>query len=139
MKIILVSHGKLAKGMKDTIDLIIGKQDNLFAYDAYSNSANDNSFALKIKELVKKNKNDQFIIVTDILGGSVNNEMFQLLKTYKNIDLLTGMNLPLIITLVTKSENLLNKKVIKEAINEGKKGVLSVNELMTKSSKENLL
>lgn len=136
MKIILVSHGKLAKGMKDTVEMIAGKQDNLEAYEAYGSGSDDEGFITEVKQSVAASKEDKVIVVTDVLGGSVNNEMIQLLKDHHNLTLLTGMNLPLIITLVTTVNAQDNEDAILEAIAEGQKGVLSVNKLMSEDDDE---
>ncbi|MCO6529303.1 PTS sugar transporter subunit IIA [Lactobacillus sp.] len=136
MKIILVSHGKLAKGMKDTVEMIAGQQENLEAYEAYENGTSDDSFINDLKKSLASSKNDDVIVVTDVLGGSVNNEATQLLKDHPNITILTGMNLPLIITLVTTVNSGISDEKVSEAIDEGKKGVLSVNKLMTEEDDE---
>ena len=136
MKIILVSHGKLAKGMKDTVEMIAGQQENLEAYEAYENGTSDDSFINDLKNSLASSKNDDVIIVTDVLGGSVNNEATQLLKDHPNLTILTGMNLPLIITLVTTVNSGISDEKVSEAIDEGKKGVLSVNKLMTEDDDE---
>ena len=136
MKIILVSHGKLAKGMKDTVEMIAGQQENLEAYEAYENGTSDDSFINDLKNSLTLSKNDDVVIVTDVLGGSVNNEATQLLKDYPNLTILTGMNLPLIITLVTTVNSGISDEKVSEAIDEGKKGVLSVNKLMTEEDDE---
>ena len=136
MKIILVSHGKLAKGMKDTVEMIAGQQENLEAYEAYENGTSDDSFINDLKNSLTLSKNDDVIIVTDVLGGSVNNEATQLLKDHPNLTILTGMNLPLIITLVTTVNSGISDEKVSEAIDEGKKGVLSVNKLMTEEDDE---
>lgn len=136
MKIILVSHGKLAKGMKDTVEMIAGQQENLEAYEAYENGTSDDSFINDLKNSLASSKNDDVIVVTDVLGGSVNNEATQLLKDHPNLTILTGMNLPLIITLVTTVNSGILDEKVSEAIDEGKKGVLSVNKLMTEEDDE---
>ena len=136
MKIILVSHGKLAKGMKDTVEMIAGQQENLEAYEAYENGTSDDSFINDLKKSLASSKNDDVIVVTDVLGGSVNNEATQLLKDHPNLTILTGMNLPLIITLVTTVNSGISDEKVSEAIDEGKKGVLSVNKLMTEDDDE---
>ena len=136
MKIILVSHGKLAKGMKDTVEMIAGQQENLEAYEAYENGTSDDSFINDLKNSLASSKNDDVIVVTDVLGGSVNNEATQLLKDHQNLTILTGMNLPLIITLFTTVNSGISDEKVSEAIDEGKKGVLSVNKLMTEEDDE---
>ncbi len=114
--------------MKDTLEMISGKQANVVAYEAYNTSPGD-EFIEDIKKIVKNVKNETIIIVTDVLGGSVNNELTQLLNSYQNVYLVTGMNFPLIITLANYGENV-RKKDILEAVETGKKGILLVNDLI---------
>ena len=136
MKIILVSHGKLAEGMKDTVEMITGKQKNFEAYEAYKNGTSDDSFIGEIKNSIDKDSEESAVVITDVLGGSVNNEMTQLLQDHEKLTVLTGMNLPLVITLVTTANSDLTQEDIEEAINQGQKGVLSINKLMTEDDDE---
>ncbi len=122
--------------MKDTVEMIAGQQENLEAYEAYENGTSDDSFINDLKNSLASSKNDDVIVVTDVLGGSVNNEATQLLKDHPNLTILTGMNLPLIITLVTTVNSGISDEKVSEAIDEGKKGVLSVNKLMTEEDDE---
>ncbi|BDR60064.1 PTS sugar transporter subunit IIA [Lactobacillus xylocopicola] len=139
MKIILVSHGKLAKGMKDTVEMIAGKQDNLEAYEAYEHGTSDERFIAQVKKSIYANRGNDVIIVTDLLGGSVNNEMVRLLEGRENLFLMTGMNLPLIMTLITTVNETFNEETILSAIGEGKQGVLFVNKLMNEKDEGDLL
>lgn len=131
LKLILASHGKLAVGMKDTLEMIAGKLDNVEAYEAYSTSPGD-EFIKEIEQSIKNSKDEAIIIVTDVLGGSVNNEMTQLMIKQSNVYLITGMNFPLLITLATQGDNV-SKEDVLGAIDAGKKGISLVNDLVEKN------
>ena len=132
MKIILASHGALAKGMKDTLDMIVGNQVSIQAYSAYDEENVD--FASDISQQITREVNEQFIIVTDVMGGSVNNAMTELVLRYKNVFLITGMNLPLVLSLATYSRDI-DLKALDELVQEGKRGLINVNK-MVESAKE---
>ena len=132
MKIILASHGALAKGMKDTLDMIVGNQVSIQAYSAYDEENVD--FASDISQQITREVNEQFIIVTDVMGGSVNNAMTELVLRYKNVFLITGMNLPLVLSLATYSGDI-DLKALDELVQEGKRGLINVNK-MVQSAKE---
>ncbi|WP_195918431.1 PTS sugar transporter subunit IIA [Pediococcus acidilactici] len=132
MKIILASHGALAKGMKDTLDMIVGNQVSIQAYSAYDEENVD--FASDISQQITREVNEQFIIVTDVMGGSVNNAMTELVLRYKNAFLITGMNLPLVLSLATYSGDI-DLKALDELVQEGKRGLINVNK-MVESAKE---
>ncbi|CAI3333938.1 PTS fructose transporter subunit IIA [Enterococcus cecorum] len=134
MKMILASHGKLAEGMKDTLEMIVGKNENIYAFAAYSDGS-ETKFLEDIQALINENQDEQIVIATDILGGSVNNEMIQLLNRYPQVYLISGMNLPVIITLAT-AVCPLTTEMIEEAISMGKEGVVFVNQLMKENNEE---
>lgn len=134
MKMILASHGKLAEGMKDTLEMIVGKNENIYAFAAYSDGS-ETKFLEDIQALINENQDEQIVIATDVLGGSVNNEMIQLLNRYPQVYLISGMNLPVIITLAT-AVCPLTTEMIEEAISMGKEGVVFVNQLMKENNKE---
>ncbi|QIO84630.1 PTS sugar transporter subunit IIA [Pediococcus acidilactici] len=127
MKIILASHGALAKGMKDTLDMIVGNQVSIQAYSAYDEENVD--FASDISQQITREVNEQFIIVTDVMGGSVNNAMTELVLRYKNVFLITGMNLPFILSLVTYTKQI-NNDAINKLVTEGREGLINVNEMI---------
>ncbi|WP_103752791.1 PTS sugar transporter subunit IIA [Lactobacillus panisapium] len=95
MKIYLLSHGKLASGMKSTIELLAGKQSNLIAFDSYLENGPD------LLEFIQKlaNEHSPFIVVTDLLGGSVNRLALEKLA-FKDVYLISGMNVALVLSLV---------------------------------------
>lgn len=128
--IILASHGKLSEGMKHTVEMITGSQPNLFAFSAYCNGIE--SIKDSVKEKIKGVTDERIIILTDVLGGSVNTEMTELLLDFPKVQLITGMNLPLILTLLTLSE----EADITDAINEGKNSLISINQLIEDSNLE---
>ena len=134
MKMILASHGKLAEGMKDTLEMIVGKNENNYAFAAYSDGS-ETKFLEDIQALINENQDEQIVIATDVLGGSVNNEMIQLLNRYPQVYLISGMNLPVIITLAT-AVCPLTTEMIEEAISMGKEGVVFVNQLMKENNEE---
>lgn len=134
MKMILASHGKLAEGMKDTLEMIVGKNENIYAFAAYSDGS-ETKFLEDIQALINENQDEQILIATDVLGGSVNNEMIQLLNRYPQVYLISGMNLPVIITLAT-AVCPLTTEMIEEAISMGKEGVVFVNQLMKENNEE---
>lgn len=119
-KFLLASHGKLSEGMYDSVKFIIGDQDNISILCAYVN--NKKSIQEQIKEVVHELKKDEeLIVVTDIFGGSVNNEFMKYINN-KNLYIISGMCLPLVIKLlITEEED--TDKLIESAIEEVKKSI----------------
>lgn len=99
---VLASHGYFAEGIYDSLCMIMGKQHNFTTLCAYV----DPNLDLKnqVKEVMSQFDNDdEVIVVTDIFGGSINNEFMNVMNTHP-IYLIAGLNLPLLIELVTSQK-----------------------------------
>lgn len=97
-KIIVASHGQMASGILSSLKIIYGESDQVEALDCYVEK--DFDLSQKIAALMNKYANYELIVITDIFGGSVNNEFLTYLKR-KNFYLVAGLNLPLLIELVS--------------------------------------
>ena len=71
-RFILASHAYMSKGIKTSLELILGKQDNLSVYCAYAEG--EPFFKPLVIQEVEDHPEDEFVMMTDLLGGSVNNE-----------------------------------------------------------------
>ncbi|MBA1434062.1 PTS sugar transporter subunit IIA [Bombilactobacillus bombi] len=113
-QIILVSHGNMAEGMVNTIEMISGKHDNLQAFSMSAKQTPDYIYS-SVKSIVDKfSDKDEIYIFSDIAGGSVNTEAMKFIK-YNNVHLISGMNLPIVIDCL-----LSDGKNIKQLLKAGK-------------------
>lgn len=101
MKIVLASHSNLAQGMKDTAEFIMGKQENLFAFTAYVDEKVD--FSAQLTALISEMAEEPIIFISDLLGGSVNRVITETIAGKENQFLIAGMNLPLVLEIVSMS------------------------------------
>lgn len=93
---IIASHGTLAAGMYEACEIILGKQENVNILNAYVNSL------FNLEESVKKMieqypEEEEIIVFTDLLGGSVNNEFARYILR-RNFHLFSGVNLACVIS-----------------------------------------
>lgn len=117
-RLVLASHGKLSEGMKNSVQYIIGKSTEIFTICAYVET--DVLLEKQIDALFEQfAETDEIIVVTDIFGGSVNNEFIRRLDT-RNFWLISGMTLPLVIQLamILEEDNIREK--IEEAVESGR-------------------
>lgn len=100
--IVLASHGNLAACMKETVELIAGPQPAVLAVCAYvgNNTGAAEPLAALVADLPA---GDELIIVTDVLGGSVNNDAAQFVGVPR-VHVVTGMSLGLVLSLVGGSD-----------------------------------
>lgn len=127
--IVLASHGRLAASMKESIGLIMGNTDAITAICAYCEPEEalgdqiDRAFARFLPE-------DTVVVVTDVFGGSVNNEFMKYVGRDR-LYLIAGMNLPLVIQLVTMGQQEDMGTALKEILEEARKGMVYCNTLLT--------
>lgn len=99
LKLFISSHGHLASGIKSSLDILLGNSDNVVAFDAYVDQTN---LSEKLDEFYDSvSADDQVILLSDLYGGSVNNEMMLYLNR-ANTRLVTGINLALCLELACK-------------------------------------
>lgn len=101
-RFVIASHGNFAAGILDSVELIMGKQDNFVPLCAYRDGEND--IKERVKALIEgKAPEDELIIVTDVFKGSVNNE-FMNYTNRKDVHVVAGMNLSLLLELVVNQD-----------------------------------
>ncbi len=125
MKYILATHGKMASGIKQTIEMLAGEQKDLIALDAY---VDHTDFTKDFDSLINSfQKNETIFIFTDACYGSVNQSIFPYLHDH-TFTLIAGINLPLVM------EILMYKKALSEAeieaiIQNARQQIIHVNPL----------
>lgn len=128
IQIILASHGNLAKGMKDTLNMIIGDVLMVEAFSSYRDE--DVNIRDAVEEIIKeKYAKEDIFILTDILGGSVNTEMMSLIKEYPKIHVLSGMNLPVVVSLATQADEI-SERLLEQIIKDSQQSIVDCNKLL---------
>lgn len=97
--VILASHGRFASGILHSLELICGKKQSVVAIDCYVEETFD--LTTTVDTLMQTYKHSEVIVITDIFGGSVNNEFLRYIQQ-PNFYLIAGLNLPLLIELTTQ-------------------------------------
>lgn len=121
-KIILASHGQLADGMRNSVEMIIG--DLHYPCKAYCLQVGQNpeNFAKEIKDEIERNPDIEYEIVVDLVGASVCTAMYPLTQ-YKNVHLFTGMNLNLVLSLFVEHPEELCNDSINQIVDDAKSGI----------------
>ena len=127
-RIILASHAGMSAGIKDTLQMVLGEQPNLYVV-ATTRDESETIVTVTRRLLEKFDPGDHVVILTDILGGSVNNDMMTLLPDYSDIRIICGMNLSLVLSLVMCSEPW-NGEILRNAIHQAKEQIIDCTEMI---------
>ncbi|HUM79335.1 MAG TPA: hypothetical protein PK962_05115 [Candidatus Saccharicenans sp.] len=130
----IVSHGKLAEELLNAVMIILGEAPNIEAisigwYDDVEESKK------KISQSIKKvDQKNGVIIFTDMFGGTPSNLSFSFLAENK-VEIITGVNMPMLIKFVSLQRNNNLKEVAKKVADQGKKNIHLVSSLLNSRSK----
>lgn len=114
-QIIVMSHGKMAQEIVNSLFMIMGKNENI----DYINFTKDMSIEDLNDALINKITTKNPIILTDLKGGSPFNVAFKY-KFENECELLAGVNLPVVIEVMNQVVFLNNDNIddIKGKTNE---------------------
>lgn len=116
-KIILVSHGKLSAGMLHSMQMIVGENPDISCMGMLPGE-HYQPMVDAVEQQLKEHPDTQYIVVADLLGGSVCNGMTAL-TGYPNMKLVAGMNMGLVVNLLL-APGALTDEEIDVLINEAK-------------------
>ncbi len=133
-KFLIATHGTLAAGIKSSSNIIIGALEHLFLIQAYVDE--NTSVETEIKQILEQiDAQDQLIVFTDILGGSITNQILQY-SLKSNVYIISGFNLPLIIDIMLADNSSPIEEVISASLENAKEQMVYVNKLLTEQNNE---
>lgn len=101
--VVMVAHCNLALEFNTVLESIVGKVGQCKAI-AYEEGSSPDAAHKKISAAAKKvNSGDGVLILTDMFGGTPSNISLSFLED-NTVEVLTGMNLPMLIRLITLRE-----------------------------------
>lgn len=130
IKILVVAHYGLTKELIKTAEMIAGKQENLFSIEKCEDD-NLATLQAKMADLLKKIKDEKgTLILTDMLGGTPCNAAVPMYKNF-NVEVLTGINLPMLLSAFFSSKTAANaKELADKVLDYGQKSIVNAKQLL---------
>jgi PTS system mannose-specific IIA component len=129
--ILLVGHAGLAQELINACEVIMGKSDMVLAVDIKRKDSPDD-----ITTAVNKAMDNLFsgseavLVMSDIFGGSPNNVSFaqakDRLKNGQKVRVITGVNLPMLLEVISKREELGIDDLAMKGVQAGQKGIINI-------------
>lgn len=129
MKILVIGHGRFAEGIKSVANIIVGDLSEVTFMNTY---VDDIDFHVELDNYFSENKN--VLVLTDLFGGSVNQAIIQYI-TKVNIDVITGINIPLILEILI-SNTTGNNLNFRQIISSAKEQIVYVNDMLENLNNE---
>ena len=117
-KVLIATHGKMASGMSRTIQLLVGNMAEITTIDAYVEP--DDDIETQMSQFFEQAGEEKIFVFTDIQGGSVNQKLLKYSER-KNVVLITGVNIPILIQIMFADDDVTVdelQKMIEEARQE---------------------
>lgn len=127
--LIIVTHCDLGRELLNAAKFIVGRIDAVETIAINQNS--DSSELLKTieKKIATLNKGEGVLILTDMFGGTPSNLSLSFLKEEK-VEVLTGVNLPMLIATVQTRTKLPLSELAEKAQEAGKMGISLAGKLL---------
>jgi len=137
IKIIVVAHGELAQELVSSVEVIAGKQSNLYTV---KRSTDDNLAQMRerVGNLLRTIEDeDGSLILTDMKGGTPCNASAQMIMCF-NVEVLSGVNLPMVLSAVYSSRsNISVSDLAEKVLCEGQKSIVNIKKVLSSKMKEN--
>lgn len=129
--VLVATHGEMAKGLFDAIDMICGTQEK-FSIVSLKRGQDAESFGEELGEKINElNSGDGVVVLVDLLGATPMNQSALNLYKSDKVEVITGVNLPMVVTATMERDYFSDIKELVEKIkNDGKDSVCSVRELL---------
>ena len=130
--VVIVTHCRLAEELICAAQLVVGEE--LKQFQAVSVEPKDGSEAIREKILTAIRKVDSgkgVLILTDMYGGTPSNISLSFLED-KKIEVITGVNLPMLLKLATYQENFDLEQLAAFITDYGQKNINLASEVLKK-------
>lgn len=127
--LVLVTHGAMAAEFLSAMQYVVGPQKQVEAVGIFPND-DIQKRRLEIQEKVQKvDAGNGVIVLTDMFGGTPSNLAISLMEK-ENIEVLAGLNLPMLIKLSNMRQNASLKEAARAAEDAGKKYINLASKLL---------
>jgi mannose PTS system EIIA component len=127
--LVLVTHGRLAEELILALEHVVGPQTNVIAVCI----GPDDDMELRRSEIldsaIKANEGDGAVLLTDMFGGTPSNLAISIMDKAK-IEVIAGVNLPMLIKLASVREKETLEQAIVSAQEAGRKYINIASQLL---------
>jgi len=133
--VVIVAHGNLAEELLKSSELIVGPLQNMRAVSVNSRNGVDQAMhdiQIAIEEV---DSGSGVLILTDMFGGSPSNLSLSFLSK-KHIEVVTGVNLPMILKLASYREGHCLEEIKETVYVYGREKIIIASDLLNKRLEE---
>jgi len=126
--LVLVTHAGLAGALKSAAEMIVGSIDMCASVEVIPGEHADEIMA-RVVSAVEAVSADGAIIMTDLFGGTPSNMAMSFLEEGR-IEVLTGVNLPMLIEFCSRRGRMSVADLASELLRSGREGIIVAGEFL---------
>lgn len=131
MAMILLSYGKMAADILNSVQLLTGKSVNNVSAFGLKESDDPDILSQKVNREISKYYDDEVVyIVFDYRGGTPGNIAIGLTQDYPQLQVISGLNLPLVLNYISQETDFKKTIQIKKLVSVGQDGVSDVTDYL---------
>ena len=130
--IVVVSHGDMAEGMIDAARMIVGSMESVTTVSLKESDAVEDLMGRIEIALNEVEQGEGALILVDAFGASPFNASARLAMERKNVEVISGMNLPMLLELAVQREGQDLAAVIQIALEAGITSIRSLSQTINK-------
>jgi mannose/fructose/sorbose-specific phosphotransferase system IIA component len=128
MPVLLVGHGPLASGVKGAVEMIAGPQER-FAVVRLRPEDDVDRVSGRLESALRRmgvTDQDEALIFADLFGAAPANAAAMLLRTRPNVEIVSGMNLPMVLDALLSREGRTARDLCNQALAAGQESIRDV-------------
>jgi mannose/fructose-specific phosphotransferase system component IIA len=118
---LIISHGDIAEALIQGVQKILGPQKNVYTFSNQHDGLP--VLAEKFQKLIEDNIDKSVICFSDLKGGSCWTLANMVKKRNKNMIILSGVNLPMLITYFNNQADMEISELMDKTANDGCRGI----------------
>jgi len=131
--IVIVSHGSLAQGLGEAAEMILGKQEYMTTLSLEPADGLDSLKAAIQLAAEQVNGGQGVLVLADVRGGTPCNAA-ALIAYNLELALVTGVNLPMLLEVLTRRRNIELADLVEVAVMAGREGIVDLSALMPRAN-----
>ena len=132
---ILTGHGQFAPGLASAIAMVAGDQPAFTVVPFEGDQAASYGEDLRAAITAMREECDGVLVFTDLLGGSINNSAVSVLMRHRNVFVVAGINLTLLLEFLLCEEATTEAAII-YATSAARESIVFINPLITQPSSD---
>lgn len=126
VSLIIGTHGSFSRELINSAELIYGKLENV-SYITFFPGEGQKDLIDKYNTIINKlDKNSEALFLVDLFGGSPFNAASMLSIDNVNMDVVTGVNLPMLLEVYSNIDNSSLEELVSITVNSAQKSICSL-------------